>query len=174
MTGLDYAASTIAEATRRSAGKGSRLTFLQADLNAFELPARAFDAAISIDGLYSLADLAGTLSQVVRAIKPGGQIGIFMSEELEAGDPLENLAADKTRLARALSKLDLSYEAFDYTAENAAFWHRVRQVATALRDDFEAEGNGFIAANLIREAEADFLPAIAAGRLSRHLYHVRL
>ncbi len=41
-------------------------------------------------------------------------------------------------------------------------------------DDFEAEGNGFIAANLIREAEADFLPAIAAGRLSRHLYHVRL
>ena len=35
------------------------------------------------------------------------------------------------------------------------------------------EGNGFISANLISEAEQDFLPLIA-GRLSRHLYHVRL
>lgn len=174
VTGLDYAVSAIAEAKRRTAGKGSRLTFLQADLNAFELPARAFDAAISIDGLASLADLAGTLSQVVRAIRPGGQMGLFMSEELEAGDPLESLEADKTSLARALAKLGLSYETFDYTAENAAFWHRIHEVAMALRDDFEAEGNGFIAANLIREAEEDFLPIIAAGRLSRHLYHVRL
>lgn len=174
VTGLDYAASAIAEATRRTAGKSSRLTFLQADLNAFELPARAFDAAISIDGLSSLADLAGTLSQVAKAIKPGGQMGLFMSEELEAGDPLENLEADKTSLARALAKLGLSYEAFEYTAENVAFWHRIHEVATALHDDFEAEGNGFIAANLIREAEEDFLPMIAAGKLSRHLYHVRL
>jgi hypothetical protein len=101
-------------------------------------------------------------------------MGIFMSEELEDGDPLENLEADKTRLARALAKLGLSYEAYDYTVENAAFWRRLRDTATALRDDFEAEGNGFIAANLIREAEEDFLPTIAAGRLSRHLYHLRL
>lgn len=173
VTGLDYAASAIAEAQRRSADR-DRLTFIQADLNAFELPPRAFDAAISIDGLYSLADLAGTLSKVVRAIRPGGQMGIFMSEELEAGEPLENLEADKTRLARALAELGLTYEAFDHTAENAAFWHRLRDAATALRGDFEAEGNGFIAANYIREAEEDFLPLIAAGRLSRHLYHVRL
>jgi ubiquinone/menaquinone biosynthesis C-methylase UbiE len=173
VTGLDYAASAIAEAERRTAGK-DRLTFIQADLNVFELPARSFDAAISIDGLPSRADLAGTLSKVARAIKPGGQIGIFESEELQAGDPLENLAPDKTRLARALAKLGLAYEAFDYTVENAAFWHRMQKAATALRDDFEAEGNGFIAANLIREAEEDFLPTIAAGRLSRYLYHLRL
>ncbi len=174
VTGLDYAASAIAEATRRSADRDSRLSFLQADLNVIDLPARAFDAAISIDGLYSLADLAGTLSKVADAIEPGGQMAIFMSQELEDGDPLENLAPGKTRLARALAKLDLPYEAFDYTAENAAFWHRIRDVAAALRGDFEAEGNGFISANLIREAEQDFLPLIAAGRLSRHLYHIRL
>ncbi|MHA1154273.1 MAG: class I SAM-dependent methyltransferase [Alphaproteobacteria bacterium] len=173
VTGLDYAASAITEATHRTAGN-DRLTFIQADLNAFEFPARAFDAAISIDGLYGLADLAGTLSKVVGALKPGGQMGLFMSEELEDGEPLENLGPGKTRLARALAKLGLSYQAFDYTAENAAFWHRLHDAATALSDDFEAEGNGFIAANLIREAEVDFLPLIAAGRLSRHLYHVRL
>ena len=45
-------------------------------------------------------------------------------------------------------------------------------VATALRDDFEAEG--FTAANRIREADGEFLPAIEAGTITRHLYHVRL
>lgn len=173
VTGLDYAASAIAEATRRTAGN-DRLSFIQADLNVFELPKGTFDAAISIDGLYSLADLAGTLSKVVGALKPGGRMGFFMSEELGDGDPRENLEAGKTRLARALGTLGLSYEAVGYTAENAAFWHRLQQVATALHGDFEAEGNGFIAANYIREAEEDFLPLVEAGRLSRHLYHLRL
>ncbi len=43
-----------------------------------------------------------------------------------------------------------------------------------MRDDFEAEGNGFIAASLIREAEEDFFPAIKAGTLTRYFHHVRL
>ena len=43
-----------------------------------------------------------------------------------------------------------------------------------MRDDFEAEGNGFIAASLIKEAEEEFLPAIKAGTLTRYLYHVRV
>ena len=87
--------------------------------------------------------------------------------------PLENLEPGKARLARALAKLGLSYETLDYTAENAAFWHRLHDAAE-LRADVEAESNGFTAANLIREAEEKFLPLIEAGRLSRHLYHVRL
>ena len=60
------------------------------------------------------------------------------------------------------------------SSENAAFWHRIHETAAALHGDFEAEGTGFISAHLIREAEQDFLPLIAAGRLSRHLYHIRL
>ena len=51
VTGLDYAASAIAEAKKRTAGKSSRLTFLQGDMNALDLPAGSFDAAISIDTL---------------------------------------------------------------------------------------------------------------------------
>ena len=43
-----------------------------------------------------------------------------------------------------------------------------------MRDDFEAEGSGFIAASLIKEAEEEFLPAIKAGTLTRYLYHVRV
>ena len=174
VTGLDYAASAVAEARTRTAGKSDRLTFLQADMNALDLPERSFDAAISIDTLYWVADIADTLSQVMPALKPGGQIAIFMLEELQEGDPPENLEVDKTMPARALAKLNLSYEAADYTASNAAFWRRARDAAAALREDFVAEGNAFICDNWLKEADNEFLPGIEGGTITRYLYHVRL
>ncbi len=174
VTGLDYSVPAIAVANERTADKRDRLTFLQGDMNALDLPAGSFDAAISLDTLYWVADLADTLAQVVRTIKPGGQIGIFMLQGRREGDPPEILEADHTRLAQALSKLNLRYQAYDYTTRNAEFWKRNKEAASELRDDFEAEGNGFIAASLIREADEDFLPAIEAGTLTRYLYHLRL
>ncbi len=174
VTGLDYAAPGIAEAKERTADKSSKLTFLQGDMNALDLPAQSFDAAISLDTLYWVADISDTLSQVVRTIKPGGQIGIFMLASRGTDDPPETLEADNTGLGRALSKLNLACDTYDYTARNVAFWQSVWKAATELRDDFEAEGNGFIAASLIREAEEDFLPAIEAGTLARYLYHLHL
>ena len=174
VTGLDYAAPAIAAATERTADKRSRLTFVTGDMNALDLPEQAFDAAISLDTLYWVADITDTLSQVVRTIKPGGQIGIFMLQGRGEDDPPEILEADNTELAQALSGLNLTYDAYDYTTRNAEFWQRVWKAATDLRDDFEAEGNGFIAASLIREAEEDFFPAIKAGTLTRYFHHVRL
>ncbi len=174
VTGLDYSAPAIAVANERTADKRDRLTFLKGDMNALDLSAGSFDAAISLDTLYWVADLADTLAQVVRTIKPGGQIGIFMLQGRQDGDPPEILQADNTKLAQALSKLNLRYQAYDYTARNAEFWKRNKDAAAELRDDFEAEGNGFIAASLIREADKEFLPAIEFGTLARYLYHVLL
>ena len=174
VTGLDYAAPAIAEARERTAARRSSLTFLQGDMNALDLPERSFDAAVSLDTLYWVADLADTLSQVVRTVKPGGQMGIFMLQGLEDGDSPGILEADGTGLAQALSKLNLPYDAYDYTSQNAEFWRRNWEAATDLREAFEAEGNGFIAESLIKEAEEEFLPAIKAGKIARYLYHVRL
>ena len=174
VTGLDYATPAITAANERTEDKRSALTFLHGDMNALDLPAQSFDAAISLDTLYWVADLADTLSQVVRTLKPGGQIAIFMLADRDEGDPPNTLEAGNTKLGRALSKLSLTCDAYDYTARNAEFWRRVFEAATDLRDDFEAEGNGFIAASLIREAEEDFFPSIEAGTLARYLYHVRL
>lgn len=174
VTGIDYAAAAIAEANERTADKRSRLTFLKGDMNALDLPEQSFDAAISLDTLYWVADLTDALSQVVRTIKPGGQIGIFMLQGRGDTDPPGILEADNTKPARALSRLNLSYDAYDYTTRNAEFWRRNWEAATDLCDDFEAEGNGFIAASLIREAEEEFLPAIEAETMTRYLYHVRL
>ena len=144
------------------------------DMNALDLPAQSFDAVISLDTLYWAADLADTLSQVVRAIKPGGQMGIFLMQGPWDDDPPGTIEAADTQLGQVLSKLNLTYDAHDYTAKNVEFWQRLWQTMTDLRDEFEAEGNGFIAASLLKEAEEEFLPAIEADKMTRYLYHVRL
>ena len=174
ITGLDYAEPAIALANDRTTDKRSRMRFVRGDMNALDLPERSFDVAISLDTLYWSVDLSDTLSQIERAIKPGGQLGIFMMQGPWDDDPPGTLEAGDTDLGRALSNLNLSYDAHDYTAQNVAFWQRHWETATDLRDDFEAEGNGFIAAGLIEEAEEDFLPAIEAGKMTRYLYHLHL
>ena len=172
VTGLDYSAPAIAEAVERNRDMGARLTFQQGDMNALDLPARTFDAVISLDTLYWVADLPKTLGEIAKTMKPGGQMGIFISQELGEGDPPAILEADNTELAQALKSQQLRYDAYDYTAQNAEFWRRIQEAATDLREEFEAEGNGFIAASLLREAEEEFLPATKAGTITRYLYHV--
>jgi len=173
VTGLDFASSAIAEAKRRTQNGGSRVTYLQGDMNSLDFPAQSFDAAISLDTLYWVTDLTDTLAHISRIVKPGGQLGLFMEQSLREGEAAEILEAGNTDLARALSRLGLVYEIYDYTAQNAAFWRRLRQAANDLHEKFEAEGNRFIAQSLIKQAK-EFLPAIEAGRITRYFYHVHL
>lgn len=176
VTGLDYSASAIAVANERTADKRSRLTFMVGDMNALELPAQSFDAAIALDSLYDslwITDLAETLSWVAGALKPGGQIAISQLQVRGKDDPPDILEAGNTRLAQVLGKLNLAYEAHDHSSRNAAFWSNFKAVTTELFDDLEAEGNGFIVAEL-KENAAYFLSLIDAGTLARYLYHVRL
>ena len=114
------------------------------------------------------------MSRLAQAIKPGGQIGIFMMQGPWDDDPPGTLPAEDTELGKVLSKLNLTYEAHDYTTRNVEFWRRNGQAVADLRDEFEAEGNGFIADSLIKEFEEEFLPAIKAGKMTRYLYDVRL
>ena len=174
ITGLDYAESAIDEAKRRTADRRSHLRFVQGDMNLLDLSRTSLDAAISLDTLYWAADLEKTLSDVVAALRPGGRMGIFMNHHIEEGEDPSRLAPEYSELSEALSNLGLSFETRDYTAPIGEFWHRNWRAATDLRDAFEAEGNGFIAASLIRESEEEYLPDIKAGRMARYLYHVRI
>ena len=135
---------------------------------------RSFDAAISLDSIYWVEDIAQALSQVALAIRPGGQIGIFIAQILEEDNPHDELEATNTPVASALSDLDMEFEAHDYTAMFRGFWPRAKATAVALRDQFDAEGNRFICENWIREADDEYLPALNAGELGRYLYLVRL
>lgn len=174
VTGLDYAAPAIDEANQRTADKRSRLTFVQGDMNALDLPARSFDAVISLDTLYWVSGLEETLPKLLTALKPGGRMAIFMNHHIGEGDDPAEFAPHCTDLSKALGALGLSFETSDYTVQIGEFWQRNWQAATALQTAFEAEGNGFIAASLIRESEEDYLPDIKAGRIARHLYHLRI
>jgi ubiquinone/menaquinone biosynthesis C-methylase UbiE len=158
----------------RTETKRSQLTFLQADLNALDLPAQSFDAAISIDTLYWVADLSKSISSIVRSIKPGGQFGIFIEQSLRQGDDPKLLESNNTEVAQALSKLNLAYQVRNYTAEFQEFWPLIKKVALDLHDDFESEGNGFISQNWIREADDEYLPLLKANNIRRYLYHVSL
>ncbi len=172
VTGLDYSEPAIAEAKERTKGKSSQLTFVTGDMNALDLPERSFDAIISLDTLYWVADLTDTMAQVTKLLKPGGQMGIFMMEFLPEGRTVDDFTADETELGQSLKDLGIAFDAHDYAVQQAAFWHRIYAAAKDLRDAFEAEGNGFIPASLIRESEEDFLPRIKARAMPRYLYHV--
>ena len=174
VTGLDYAASAIAEAQARIEGKQSQLTFATGDMNSLDLPERSFDAVISLDTLYWVADLTNTLSQVAKLLKSGGQMGIFMLAHVPEGRTANDFGANETSLGQSLASLGLTFDTHDYTVQNAAFWHRIYEAAKSLQGEFEAEGNGFIPASLIRESEEDFLPSIKTGMIVRYLYHVRV
>jgi len=173
VAGLDYAATAIAEAASRTERKRDRLSFKQGNFNALDYPDGSFDAIISLDTLYWASDLEATLSALKRALKPGGRIGIFMNHHIGDGDPLDLLAAQHSKLAKAIAKVGLPLQTFDYTKEIGEFWHRNFAAAKDLKEAFEAEGNGFIADSLIRESEEDYLPDIEASRIARHLYFIR-
>ena len=174
VAGLDYADPAIDEANQRTADKRSRLTFLQGDMNALDLPARSFDAVISLDTLYWVSDLEETLSRLVATLRPGGRMGIFMNYHIAEGEDPADLAPERTELSKTLSRLGVPFKTSDYTVRVGEFWQRNWQAATDLQKEFEAEGNGFIAASLIRESEEEYLPDVKAGRISRYLYHVRV
>lgn len=175
VTGVDYAAPAIEEANRRAARSGSysHLEFLCQDIDTLELPATSFDAAISLDSLYWVEDLYESLARIVSTVKPGGQLGIFYMRSLEEGEPETVLEADNTELASTLLELNLDYQSYDYTSQVRSFWLRAREVAMDLRGEFESEGNGFICANWLREAD-ELVPVIEAGKITRYFYHVQL
>lgn len=174
VTGLDYSAPAISAAMQRTRDRSERLNFIHGDLNDLDLPQHSFDAVICLDALYWVSDLPETLARIARLPRRGGRMGVFMLEDLPDGRTAGDFSATETSLGACLSGLELAWNAHDYTLQNEAFWRRNHEAAKTLQAEFEAEGNGFIAASLIREAEQDFLPLMESRTLVRYLYHVRL
>lgn len=173
VTGVDYAEAAIAAAAARTEDKRSRLVFRQGDLSALDLPAGGFDAAIMIDTIYWVADMEESLAAIAASLKPGGQLAIVITQEIEEGGGRDSLEVGKTKVAIALSRLGLAYESHDMSESFKSFWPRIKDAVVALRDQFEAEGNGFICDSLEQEAD-DFAPALRDDAVRRYLFHVRV
>ena len=178
VTGLDFIPEAIRQACQRTASKGDRLAFLVGDINALELPAGAFDAVILIDTLYFSKDYALTIRQLVKALRPGGQMAFFFAHGRESSDPKENfppdsVLANRTPLAEALKANGLKFRTWDFTSDDYRLALSRKQVLSELRPRFEAEEIMFIYEDRIGDAEG-ISQAVQDGLHARYLYHVRL
>ena len=170
ISGIDLSTTAISTAIARTEDKREMLNFREGDMNSLELSQNSFDAAYSIDSFYWVANPADAIRRIAEGIKPGGKLAILIVQIPEYCERPEELEMHGTFVAEALKSLNLEYEAFDYTDDFRDFWPRVKEAAVALREEYAREGNAFIADNYIKEADTEFLPAIAANEIRRYLY----
>ncbi len=170
--GIDLAEGAIKRAQERTTEKRDRLVFQAGDMNEIDSLEDSFDTIIAIDTLYFVDDLEHTVAQMKTVMRPGGQMGIFYSEMIKPEQSQDVLLPDNTKLAQALTKLNLSFRTYDYTAKERGYWTMCKQVAEELRPEFEAEGNLEICKCRVEESER-VLEVVNSDRNSRHLYHVR-
>jgi ubiquinone/menaquinone biosynthesis C-methylase UbiE len=175
--GLDYIPEAIRQAQERTRAKRNRLEFQVGDMARLEFPASTFDLVLSIDTLY-FTGLAETLEQIRVVAKPGGRLVAFYSHGCVPPAPLETFAResalpDGTPLALVLRENGLQYQTWDYTQDDYRHALHKRQIAEALRAQFEAEGNRFLYDNHAGEA-AGVLRAIEGQAHGRYLYLVCL
>jgi SAM-dependent methyltransferase len=177
ITGLDYIPEAIRQAKERTATKSDRLDFRVGDINALDLPERAFDVIVSIDSLYFSDDYARTIRQLAAALRPGGQMAIYFAHGRVGVPkdefPAETLQPDRTPLADALKANGLSFQTWDYTQDDYRLAQQRIQVLTDLRPQFEAEDILFIYENRMGDSRG-ISQFIEEGMHARYLYHVRL
>ncbi len=157
VTGLDYVPQAIRLARQRTTAKAGHLSFLVGDLNAMDLPARAFDAILSIDTIYFSQDLARTLGQMAAALRPGGRLVFLYSYGWEPGaDPeafdAATLQPERTPLAEALRANGLEFHTQDWTAADCRLARSRRQILEELEPHFQAEELDFVYQNRMGEA----------------------
>jgi ubiquinone/menaquinone biosynthesis C-methylase UbiE len=174
VSGLDYSATAITTARKRRKLASSRLQFIEADLNRLELAPAGYHAAIAIDSIYWVSDIKQTISDITRALQPGGQLLILIASRPGGCDQDVEVGLEDTDVARVLDQLPLDYEALDWSESFAGFWPGIYSALVELKVDFEREDNGFIYRNWMREAETGYLPALAAGKLRRYLYQIHV
>jgi ubiquinone/menaquinone biosynthesis C-methylase UbiE len=167
-TGLDYAPAAIAFA-RSTTDSDDGIRFVEGDLNALELRAQSFHAAIAVDTLYFVRDLPHALATIFKLLKPSGRFAAFYTCFQKEGEAAESISVDGTKLANALRSQRIEYQAIDLTTAAQSFWQRAITVTAELKPAWEAAGEGDLWEQ--RHAEnQEFLPAFEADRAARYLY----
>ena len=118
--------------------------------------------------------MSAWIVRISKLIKPGGRMGIFVANTPLMDDSTDAYEPNGTWVAKSIRKLRLSYDVYDYTEGFLNFWPKLKKVALELKDDFVAEGNEVIFDSFMLDADEDYLPAAAAGKLRRYLYIVNV
>ena len=76
ITGVDASRAMLAVAAKRVDGLDN-VAFHEADATTLPVPDRAFDAAVSVQVLEYVPDVAAALAEIHRVLRPGGRIVIW-------------------------------------------------------------------------------------------------
>jgi cyclopropane fatty-acyl-phospholipid synthase-like methyltransferase len=166
--GIDLSREAIKQANHIATDK---LRFQVGNLNDLALPARSFDAVISIDTLYYVENLESTVARLVEALKPAGRLAAFFSQWVMDVSEVERLQADHTDLAGVLAKLGLEFETIDLTREHVSHWAKKLAALERLKPEFEREGN--LKLYEYRFSEASRYSAWDSEKTSRYLYTIK-
>ena len=170
--GVDISAEAIRQARTRTRAQSSRLAFSVGNMNRLAFSPRTFSAVVAIDTLYYVNDLAATLKQVIEALKPGGQLGLFYTQWINDLADEAKLRPENTELAVSLKKYGLQFTALELTRQEAEHWQKKVDVLAELKPEFAAEGN--LDLYNYRYSEAARYASWDVRKRSRHLYHARL
>ncbi|GAA3007423.1 class I SAM-dependent methyltransferase [Actinokineospora diospyrosa] len=86
LTGVDFSAVAIADATARASDFGVDATFQEVSFADLQLPPESADAAISIDAIYFAPDHAAAFAEVHRVLRPGAPF-LFTARDTTADWP---------------------------------------------------------------------------------------
>jgi arsenite methyltransferase len=140
VTGVDQSPQMLAVAKRRSEEFGNA-RFEEGDATALPVESAGFDRALSVQVLEYVKDIPSALSEMHRALKPGGRVVIWDVDWATVSWHSE----DPDRMARVLKTWD------DHLADPSL----PRTLAASLRaagfEDVRMEGHGFATTELSEE-----------------------
>ena len=161
LTGVDFSAGAIAEASRRAEAfvPRRRASFIVADAADTALPASTADAVVCIDSAQFVPDKNGLLREVARVLRPGGRV-VITTWERRGNEPAELPASygivDAGALAEAAGlQVLVREERDDWQEQERAFYQRV------IAEDSD---NAEPALRLLAEEGRELLPHSASVR----------
>jgi ubiquinone/menaquinone biosynthesis C-methylase UbiE len=80
VTGIDFAASMLAEARRKAAETGLTVNFEEGDAENLRFPDRSFDLVVSRHVLWTLPHPEAAVAEWVRLLRPGGRLAVIDSQ----------------------------------------------------------------------------------------------
>ncbi len=133
VTGVDVASAMLAVAAKRAAGHDN-VVFHQADATRLPVADEAFDAAVSVQVLEYVADVPAALTEIHRALRPGGRVVIWDVDWAT----VSWRSRDADRMRRLLAAWDkhLTHRALPQTLAPS-----LREVGFA---DIEVAGHAFV------------------------------
>lgn len=149
----------------------NKISYIEGDIDNLSLYNIKPKITFAIDSFYFSSDLNG-LVRMLKSIK-NNRLYVFYSqyifEQLKKDKSL--LHFDNTRIACIFQENNLQYRVVDYSTNEHSLYDKALKILPKYKDAFEAEGNGFIYENKLKENIAG-KDMYDKGLSSRYLYIV--